>query len=321
LIGSFRSWEVFVTDAKHLLNHSVIVTPLGAPKAQVAEPRAADPALRKTGIPFTSDVPWGAHLCVFHETKEDLLETLVGYLHAGLESNEFCVWAVGDPVTVRDAKNYLRRAIPKFDKYLSARRIEILDGYDWYLKGNLFDLKRITRGWDEKLRNALTRGYEGLRLTGNAFWLGTSHWREFCEYEQKLEESLAGRKILALCTYPLQVSRAVDILDVARTHQFSLARRNGQWEFLETPELKQAKQEIKKLNDALDILSKPFPGHQSLTPRERMVLVQIVRGVSSKEAARALGIAPRTVEFHRANIIQKLGARNTVDLVRRVLAA
>jgi DNA-binding CsgD family transcriptional regulator len=33
-----------------------------------------------------------------------------------------------------------------------------------------------------------------------------------------------------------------------------------------------------------------------------------------------LAISPRTVEFHRANIMQKLGAKNTVDLVRKVLA-
>jgi DNA-binding CsgD family transcriptional regulator len=43
-------------------------------------------------------------------------------------------------------------------------------------------------------------------------------------------------------------------------------------------------------------------------------LAQIVRGASSKEAAQALGIAPRTVEFHRENIMRKLGAKNTVDL-------
>ena len=43
-------------------------------------------------------------------------------------------------------------------------------------------------------------------------------------------------------------------------------------------------------------------------------------GASSKEAARSLGISPRTVEFHRANIMQKLGARNMVDLVHKVLA-
>ncbi len=66
-------------------------------------------------------------------------------------------------------------------------------------------------------------------------------------------------------------------------------------------------------------MSKPFPGHAQLTPRERVALSQIVRGASSKEAARMLGISPRTVEFHRANVMRKLGARNTADLVRKVL--
>jgi DNA-binding CsgD family transcriptional regulator len=46
---------------------------------------------------------------------------------------------------------------------------------------------------------------------------------------------------------------------------------------------------------------------------------QIVRGASNKEAARTLGISPRTVEFHRANVMRKLGAKNIADLVRRVL--
>jgi DNA-binding CsgD family transcriptional regulator len=92
---------------------------------------------------------------------------------------------------------------------------------------------------------------------------------------------------------------------VAEAHQTSIARRNGKWEFLETPELKSAKQEIRKLNGALDILSKPFPGHELLTRREHMALAQIVRGDSNKEAARILGVSPRTVEFHRANNSQE----------------
>jgi DNA-binding CsgD family transcriptional regulator len=50
-----------------------------------------------------------------------------------------------------------------------------------------------------------------------------------------------------------------------------------------------------------------------------MVLTQIVRGFSSKEVARALGISPRTVEFHRTNLLKKVGARNTVDLLRKVI--
>jgi DNA-binding CsgD family transcriptional regulator len=38
-----------------------------------------------------------------------------------------------------------------------------------------------------------------------------------------------------------------------------------------------------------------------------------------KEAARNLGISPRTVEVHRAHILVKLGARNVVDVVRMIM--
>ena len=44
-----------------------------------------------------------------------------------------------------------------------------------------------------------------------------------------------------------------------------------------------------------------------------------LRGASSKEVGRSLGISPRTAEFHRANIMQKIGAKNTIDPVRKVL--
>lgn len=62
-----------------------------------------------------------------------------------------------------------------------------------------------------------------------------------------------------------------------------------------------------------------FPGVALLTPREREVLTQIAGGASNKEAGRRLGISPRTVEVHRARIMEKIGARNAADLVRIVL--
>ena len=191
------------------------------------EQHATDFTLRKTGIRFVGDMPWGAHMCIFYETSEDLLDTLVSYFEAELDSNGFCVWAVSDPITVEDAKNYLRRAIVNFDEHLSAGQIEILHGYEWYLKGDEFDLQRVAGKWREKLSSALAKGYEGMRVSGNAFWVGTKHWKEFCEYEQELDRALAGQKMIVLCTYPLHARRAVDLLDVGRVHQTCLARRNG----------------------------------------------------------------------------------------------
>lgn len=63
-----------------------------------------------------------------------------------------------------------------------------------------------------------------------------------------------------------------------------------------------------------------FPGRDLLTPREQDVLKLITAGASNKEAGRTLGISPRTIEVHRARIMEKLGARNTADLVRIVLS-
>jgi DNA-binding CsgD family transcriptional regulator len=71
--------------------------------------------------------------------------------------------------------------------------------------------------------------------------------------------------------------------------------------------------------DGSEIALVAFKGTEHLTPREREVLVLLTSGASNKEAARALGISPRTVEVHRAHIMDKLGAKNAADLVRLVL--
>lgn len=59
-----------------------------------------------------------------------------------------------------------------------------------------------------------------------------------------------------------------------------------------------------------------FPGREPLTRREREVLAELAAGASNKEAARRLQISPRTIEVHRARIMEKVGAKNLADLMR-----
>jgi DNA-binding CsgD family transcriptional regulator len=283
-------------------------------------PHPLEPPPRKTGIRAMGDMPWGTHICVFYDTKNDLLETNASYIEAGLSGNEFCVWAVSEPTSVGDAEAFLRQNIAEFDRYQAAGQLEILPGYDWYLRGDEFDPQRITGGWRDKLRFGLSNGFDGMRVSGNAFWMEAKLWNEFLEYELELDRSISDQKMIVMCTYSLHASRAIDLLDVTRAHNCTVARRGGDWEFLESPELRQARAEIKKLRGGMDVLSKPFPGHERLTPQERVVLAQVVRGASSREASRTLGLSPRTVEFHRMNIMQKLGAKNVADLLLIVLA-
>jgi C4-dicarboxylate-specific signal transduction histidine kinase len=212
------------------------------------------------------DIPWGTHFFLFYETKEDLLDALVPYFKAGLEAGEFCVWAAYKPLTAEEVKRAMRRAVPGFDRYLKNHSIEILRGLEFYLTREEFDLKRVIGKWEEKLAYALAHGYAGLRFGATVAWVEKRMWRAFSEYEEELNDFIASRRVLALCTYPLARSTATEILDVARTHQFAIARRNKDWEIVETAQLKQAKGEIKKLNNELE---------QRVAERTRQLMIAI----------------------------------------------
>jgi FixJ family two-component response regulator len=110
------------------------------------------------------------------------------------------------------------------------------------------------------------------------------------------------------------------------------AIKNGALDFIEKPF--RSREIVERLNDAIgayqrrqlgnsvpQIESLHFPGREPLTRREREVLEQFTSGASNKEAGRTLGISPRTIEDHRANIMKKLGARNAADLIRIVMTA
>ncbi len=209
--------------------------------------------MQKTGIDVVGDmVAWGAHFCLFYETREDLLDTLISYCKSGLEREEYCLWIVAEPLTTEEARDALKANVPDLDQQLADSRLEIASARDWFLQGGTFDGKRLTDAWYEKLARVSARGYPGMRVTGDTTWLTNKDWRHFCDYEDGLNEVIGNQRLAVLCTYPLAACGAPQILDVVRTHQFVLARRYGSWDVVETAALKRAKAEIQGLNEELE---------------------------------------------------------------------
>jgi signal transduction histidine kinase len=208
---------------------------------------------RTTGIDVVGDmVAWGAHFCFFYETRQDLVDTLISYCKSGLESEEYCLWIVAEPLTVDEAKDALKAAVPDLDRHLAESRLEVASARDWFLPGGSFDGQRLTGAWYEKLARVSARGYAGMRVTGDTTWLTKKDWGHFCDYEDGLNEVIGNQRLAVLCTYPLAGCGAPEILDVVRTHQFVLARRHGNWDVVETAALKRAKAELKHLNEELE---------------------------------------------------------------------
>ena len=240
--------------AASFLSAKVTVGPQTRTESRIRDRRAPAPRsrLRPSGLGVVGDVPWGAHLCHFYETRRDLLGFLVPYFKAGLDHGEFCLWVVSDPLSERDARNAMREAVPGFERHLSDGRMEILPHDKWYLGGEGFDRTKTMRRWHQKLDQAIARGYPGMRATGNVAWLKARDWAKFSSYERAFDASMANRPMIVLCTYPLASSAADHILNVVRTHKSAVAVRHGRWEVLEASRLKRTKDEIERLKTALE---------------------------------------------------------------------
>jgi PAS domain S-box-containing protein len=210
--------------------------------------------LRNTGISVVGDIPWGTHFCYFYETKQDLLDILVPYFKVGLENNEFCLWIISNSelLTTQEAMSALRKALPDLDRYLAGGNIEVVAHDDWFLYEGAFDLHGVANRFKEKLDETLARGYAGMRVNGSPAWIYKEDGKVWREFEEELGKLFPKLRVIASCTYPLATSGAAALLDVASTHQFAIARRHGVWDIVETPELKQAKAEINRLNEELE---------------------------------------------------------------------
>ena len=280
---------------------------------------ASDLPLRRTGLLPLPLLPWGGHVCLFYKTRQDLLDVVRDFISTGLEDNECAVWAIPDAIHRERAVEALKSSIPKAGARLDSGQLGVITGSQLYLGQAQVDAERQMTDWHRRLDTALAAGWSGLRICTEALWLQPNMWKSFGEFECTVTNRVAGSRMIALCTYELEKSGAFDLLEVAQWHQFSILRRQGQWQLFEAPNLPDERQELARRFELRDLPNEQFPSRGLLTPREKEALPAIVRGLTNKEVARELGISPRTAEFHRANIMRKLAVRNLAELVAAVL--
>ncbi len=191
---------------------------------------------RESGIGLIGSLPWGSHFCQFYRTRKDLLDVLVPYFRAGLQHNEFCVLVTSDFFTREDALKAMKKGVPGFSGYLAKGQMEIFPYTDWYLKGGSFDLQRTLNMWMDKHDEALSRGFAGMRVSGNPYWIDNKKdWDDFACYEAEINNVIGGTKLLVLCTYSLKKCGVVEIMDVVKNHEFALAMNQGVWQIVRMP--------------------------------------------------------------------------------------
>jgi PAS domain S-box-containing protein len=169
------------------------------------------------------------------------------------------MWATSEPLNEEKAKDALSAAIPDFDQYLEKAQIEIISHNQWYFKDGVFDLQRVLRAWIDKIAQAISAGFDGIRVTGNTAWLESKDWKCFADYEKQVDNVIDEYQMLAICSYSLSKCGTSEIVDVISSHGSALIRREGKWELIESSERKKAEKTLQVSENKYKTLLENLP--------------------------------------------------------------
>ena len=105
------------------------------------------------------------------------------------------------------------------------------------------------------------------------------------------------------------------------------AIKNGAFDFIEKPfdearlltSIRQGAERMRQNKSEAAEIDELQSRFDSLSARQREVMELAVAGLSSKEIGIRLNISPKTVENHRAWVMERIGARNVADLIRKAM--
>jgi DNA-binding CsgD family transcriptional regulator len=261
------------------------------PQSNELEPTAAEPPYDAV----LAAIRHGTHVCAFYETEEDLLDLVGQFFAAGARRGDLCMWVMPEGMDPDP--------IARFG-------VELHSAADTYVQGGGFQSGPLVNLWDEKLAEAVAQNHTGVCASGHTCWLQQRDWQAFMEYENELNDVIAGKPISLLCTYPLSACKAGDILDVVRTHEVALAKQGKRWAVIESHLTDDSP-------DALEAASRVA----SLSRREREVLSLVSDGVTTKSIAFELDLSVRTIEIHRERAVRRLGVRTMAEAIRLLTLA
>ena len=189
-------------------------------------------SLTDCGLPGIRGIPYGVHMCQFYSAREDLAAALVPYFAAGLRSGERCIWITARPLHAADAKAELAKAGVDVDAAIERGALVVRDFGEWYAERSELKGNAVVDLWLAEEARALREGYRGLRITGNVSFLTPETWPIFMEYEDAVNRAFSGRRIVTLCTNPLDSCAAAEVLEVANRHSCALERPDEGWQIV-----------------------------------------------------------------------------------------
>jgi len=191
-------------------------------KGVVTRPMTTDKALL--------DLPWGAHVCQFYESREEQLALLVPYFRQGLERNEACAWLVGD-LTIEEARDALAAVVPDLADRIAKGQMQIRHYSEFYTdpNGTVKAPEQLSYQFGAMGASAKADGYAGLRASGSVSWVtDPESMARFMAYETMVNLVIQDARIMAVCTYPAKAAVICGCRELIHNHGNIFVKR-GEW--------------------------------------------------------------------------------------------
>lgn len=158
-------------------------------------------------------------MCCIYRNKEEQMSALSSFMSVGVKRGEKCLYIVDDR-TKKEVIRTFKKLNFEVEKFIDDGQFEFMTKTESYVKDGRFDPDKMIDLLDKRKKDALKKGYEGLRVTGEMTWFfgDIPGVERLMEYESKLNEFLPDNEIIALCQYNEERFSSEILVNVIRTH-------------------------------------------------------------------------------------------------------
>jgi len=140
------------------------------------------------------------HTILFYTNRQDKRDVLFTYLKTGIESGKAGIYVASD-----ESVDEIRQALKEFgidaDQCEKTHALRIVDYREWYIIRKDFEISRVFSLWAKSYREALDKGFKGLRVAGEMSCFFKHHMlNELIVYERALHRELE-LPMEAICAY------------------------------------------------------------------------------------------------------------------------
>lgn len=193
--------------------------------------------IRDSGVGIIGKVPWGMHMACLFSERHEYHNILYPFLREGLRSNEMCVWIFGPDTNFDNERESIAEIVDDVDQYIESGQLLLVSYKTWYMKDDTFLETRVNSQWMELLRDAMSRGFEGIRAVADITWTNEYEFISFSHYEDIINKTFAELPFIAICLYDAKCLDAFEIAEVIKNHSYILAMHDGKLRRIENIEL------------------------------------------------------------------------------------